>query len=64
MNQEEYYMHSALEEEARQIGLSRRNEARQSMLVAAARLGTRRNRLQARQERAEARLAGNPVDAR
>jgi hypothetical protein len=57
-------MHSVLEWEAREIGVSRRNEAKQSMLVAAARLGNRRNRAQARQERAEARLAGNPVDAR
>ena len=57
-------MHSVLEWEAREIGVSRRNEAKHSMLVAAARLGSRRNRLQARQERAEARLAGNPVDAR
>ncbi len=57
-------MYSVVEWEAREIGVSRRREARQSMLVAAARLGNRRNRLQARQERAEARLAGNPVDAR
>jgi hypothetical protein len=57
-------MYTVLEWEAREVGVSRRNEARHSMLVAAARLGARRNRLQARQERAEARLAGNPVDAR
>jgi hypothetical protein len=52
-----------MEWQAREIVTSRRREARQSMLVAAARLGARRNRVQARQERAEARLAGNPIDA-
>lgn len=57
-------MHSALEWQVRELGVSRRSEARQSMLVSAARLSARRNRLQARQERAEARLAGNPIDAR
>jgi hypothetical protein len=56
-------VYSGMEWQAREIVTSRRREARQSMLVAAARLGARRNRVQARQERAEARLAGNPIDA-
>ncbi len=56
-------MYSEVEWQAREIGASRRREARQSMLVAAARLSARRNRAQVRQERAEARLAGNPVNA-
>jgi hypothetical protein len=57
-------MHSVLEDEARGIGVSRRNEARQSTLVAAARVDSRSRWLRTRQKRAEARLAGNPIDAR
>lgn len=57
-------MQTALEWQARELGVSRRSEARQSMLVAAARLSARRNRLQRRQERIEAHLAGNPINAR
>lgn len=57
-------MQTALEWQARELGVSRRSEAQQSMLVAAARLSARRNRLQRRQERIEAHLAGNPINAR
>jgi hypothetical protein len=57
-------MQTALEWQARELGVSRRSEAEQSMLVATARLTARRHRLQRRQERLDARLAGNPINAR
>jgi hypothetical protein len=43
---------------AREIGVSRRVEARASVLTAAARLANRERRLHRRQQRIEERLAG------
>ncbi len=43
---------------AREIGVSRRAEARESVLSAAVRLANRERRLQRRRQRIEERLAG------
>jgi hypothetical protein len=45
---------------AREIGVSRRAEARRSALAAAVRLANREARLRRRRQRAEERLAGQP----
>jgi hypothetical protein len=45
-------------EVAREIGASRRAEARESALSAAVRLANRERRLRSRRQRAEERLAG------
>ncbi len=57
-------MQTAQEWTARELGVSRRREAEQSMLVAGARLTARRDRVQRCQERIYTQLAGNPINVR
>jgi hypothetical protein len=48
---------------AREIGVSRRAEARRSVLSAAARLANREQRIQRRRQRVEERLVGQRFDS-